>query len=377
MVNYSKPVHARIHTLLALQVFSSSAHAINVNNQFSINATFNGVYQYGFFQDNIDEAGRLVADKGRGNGGVDLELDFTPTEIDEFYVLLQYSADNGLNDIWMGPVVPNGHPLEDDLKNINGKSRDYITEAWYRHYFEFGENLGVGITGGILDSTIYVDDNEYANDELTQFMNNMFINDQVANPPSYDWGGLVEFDFGSWTLSSVAMFLKTGDDANRHFQYYVTQLRFGTESILGEGHYRILAYTTNKRFLNVSGDGFERLQGMGGSFDQQLGENLGIFFRAYRQKEDAAVDFQWDVSGGMNIIGNLWGRIDDEFAIGYGYIKGGNGDIQSIHVFETYYKFQINSFSSLTLDLQYMKDSLKQVDDRKVWIPGVRFIAYF
>ena len=138
-----------------------------------------------------------------------------------------------------------------------------------------------------------------------------------------------------------------------------------------------MAYTTNARFLNPSSDGFEKLQGIGGSLDQQLGETQGIFVRAYLQDEDAALDYQWDLSGGLNVSGNLWGRAIDEFAIGYGYLKGGNGDIRSTRVFETYFKFQLNSFANLTVDLQYIKDKLKSAKDRKAWIPGVRFIAEF
>ena len=376
-MNCSMPIRARIFAPLVLQILSFSAYAFDVNNQLSINATFKGIYQYGFFQNNIDEAGKSVASKGRGTGGVDLELDFKPTEIDQFYILLQYSAGNGLNDVWAGAFTPFGHPLENDIRDVNGSGRDYIHESWYSYRFEFNNNQSIGITGGIIDSTNYVDDNEYANDELTQFMNDLFINDPVVNLPSYDWGGAVEFDFGQWTLSGVAMFSKTGDDANQHYQYYVTQLRYSTESILGEGHYRILAYTTNSRFLNPSSDEFEKLQGIGGSFDQQLGETQGIFARAYLQDEDAAVDYLWDLSGGVSISGDLWGRVNDEAGIGYGYLSGGNGVIHSTRVFETYLKLQLDSFANLTFDLQYIKDKLKGVKDRNVWIPGIRLIAEF
>ena len=78
--------------------------AFPINDQLSISATLKGVYQYGFFRDNIDETGKSVAIKGRGVGGVDLEVDFKSTEADQFYILLQYSADNGLNDIWAGAL---------------------------------------------------------------------------------------------------------------------------------------------------------------------------------------------------------------------------------------------------------------------------------
>ena len=34
----------------------------------------------------------------------------------------------------------------------------------------------MGVTGGIIDSTVYVDNNEFANDQDSQFMNEAFVN---------------------------------------------------------------------------------------------------------------------------------------------------------------------------------------------------------
>ncbi len=68
-----------------------------------------------------------------------------------------------------------GDTIESDLSVFSSVNRDAgptdgipeITEAWYEHYFF---NKDIGLTGGLLDFTVYFDQNEYANDETTQFL---------------------------------------------------------------------------------------------------------------------------------------------------------------------------------------------------------------
>ncbi len=56
-------------------------------------------------------------------------------------------------------------------------------------------------TGGIIDSTDYVDENAYANDEYTQFMNEALVNGPNGFAPSYDIGGAVEWEIGIWDIT--------------------------------------------------------------------------------------------------------------------------------------------------------------------------------
>ena len=59
----------------------------------------------------------------------------------------------------------------------------------------------MGVTGGIIDSTVYVDNNEFANDQDSQFMNEAFVNSANAAFPSYDLGGAAEFASGQWSVN--------------------------------------------------------------------------------------------------------------------------------------------------------------------------------
>src|SRR4030043_2433333 len=151
------------------------AFAYDVNDKLRIEGTLTGVSQYGDFDvDGIDNA-------DRGAAVLDLGMNFHPSDSDEFQITLSYADGNGLNPIFPFSLVPFADDLEDDLKDINGRNRDYLLEAWYKHTFVLSENVSLGITGGIIDSTGYIDDNNVANDECGQFMNEVFVNHRNVN----------------------------------------------------------------------------------------------------------------------------------------------------------------------------------------------------
>ena len=202
-----------------------------LGDKLSISAPLYGVYQYGNFDNAYDADGNEIDDKGAGAIGVDLEISYTPTERDEFFALLRFGIDNALNDIWPGPLAPFAHDLEDDLKDINGRNRDYLLAAWYKHTFDL-DTSSLGLTGGIVDSTDYVDSNNFANDEMGAFMNDVFVNNPLANLPSYDPGAAAEFEIGPWGVNGLAMNSRTEEDSS--YNYYALQGSYSYESSLGE-----------------------------------------------------------------------------------------------------------------------------------------------
>ena len=99
------------------------------------------------------------------------ELVYNPTEQDQLFVKLGFAAGNGLNEVSPFVLAPWAADLEADVKDINGRDRSYLLEAWYAHTFKLAEDNSLQITGGIIDPAFYVNENAYANDEYTQFMN--------------------------------------------------------------------------------------------------------------------------------------------------------------------------------------------------------------
>jgi porin len=368
----------------------------DLNEKLSIEGTLTGVYQHGYF--NVEG----IKNTGRGLSVLDLGVNFHPTDRDEFQITLSYAAGNGLNTIVPFSLLPYADDLEDDLKNINGRNRDYLLEVWYKHTFTFTKDVSLGATFGIIDSTRYIDDNAFANDEVAQFMNDIFVNNTLANLPSYDIGGVVELDISNFSIRGLVMNSRTGpereqigvkwcekhqewgpvynvEEGGKNYNYYALQLGYKVDTPIGEGNYRIYGFTTNKRFLDWDGTGKENLQGFGISADQKLSEIIGAFARLGWQ-DDKATDVIYDAvySGGLNINGKPWGRENDEIGLGYAYLNGADkAEIDNTNAVEAYAKFKISEFSDITFDVQYINDNMKQIKDREGFIYGVRLNTYF
>jgi porin len=350
------------------------ACAYDVNEKLSINGSLTGVYQYGDYD---------VKGTGNKDGGavvLDLGTNFHPTDRDEFQILLSFAAGNGLNQNNPFSLTPYADDLEDDLKNINGRNRDYLLLAWYKHTFKFSENTSLALTGGIIDATAYIDDNAFANCETSQFMNQIFVNHKNVNLPSYDLGSALELNVSNFSIRGVAMNTKyeDGEGAFKNYNYYALQIGYALDTAIGKGNYRLFGFTTSKSFTDWDEAGKENLQGIGISADQQLSSIVGVFARMTWQDDAAVIDHQTAYSGGVNINGKWWGREKDEIGLGYAYLIGADdSDIDNTNAIETYVKFQISNFSDISLDVQYIDDNLRHEDNRKGVIYGIRANAYF
>jgi porin len=332
-----------------------SAVAYDVTDKLSFEVTGTGVYQYGDFKDTDS----LIDEKGSGAVVVDLLGDFHPTDRDQFQVILSYASGNALNDEAAQAgftLAPFADDLEDDLRDINGRNRDTLLTAWYKHTFG-NENSSSGLTGGIIDSTAYLDDNAFANDELAQFMNDIFVNNTLLNLPSYDIGAAVELDSGKWHVRGVAMNSLTGpeDQGGRSYNYYGAQFGYTYKSPGGnEGNYRIIAYTTTKDFANATGTAFEPLRGVGISVDQAFSEKLGLFARLGWQDDDAAVDHKAVYSIGLAVSGIR--KAKDTAGVGIALLDGAdNSGLDDTVAFEGYVKFQLGEYADVSFDIQYME----------------------
>jgi porin len=359
--------------LLGIMI-SGIASAYDVNEKLSIEGTLTGIYQYGDY----DVKG--MDNKDGGAAALDLGLNFHPSKADEFHIAVSFAAGNGLNENNPFSLIPYADDLGDDLKNINGRNRDYLLEAWYKHTFEFSETTSLAVTGGIIDATAFIDNNAFANDEKTQFMNQIFVNHKNVNLPSYDLGGALELNISNVSIRGVVMNSKFEDEDEtfRNYSYYALQIGYALETAMGKGNYRIYGFTTNKKFSDWDEAGKEGMKGIGISADQQLSPVFGVFIRTSWQDDVAVIDHEAVYSGGVNINGKLWGRELDEVGLGYAYLTSADkSDIDSTNAFETYARFNITKFSDITLDVQYIADDLRHDDDRDGWIYGIRANAYF
>jgi len=379
MGNIKKPDPGLLLAILGIfLVYGSIGYAYDINETLSIGGIIAGVYQH----QSISDAPGFESE-GRGVLVFQPEVSFMPTDSDEVFAKFGFGAGNGLMEEGESPffLAPWASDVQDDYKNINGRNRDYLLTAWYKHTFTFSERHTLGLTGGIIDATDYLDENVFSNDEFTQFMNEALVNGPNAFLPSYDIGGAVEWELGAFSVKGAVMAIGSNDEEGEFedsYVFYGLQFGYNVDFGLGEGNYRLLVDTTSSDFRNVAGTKKERMTCTMISFDQQLGEVLGAWIRFGWQLDDKAVlDCKTLYSGGLNVAGNLWGRESDNIGIGYAHLRGGNLDLDHTDVFEVYGRFVLNDIFAITGDVQYMKDSMKVGDSPSGWIFGLRATAEF
>ncbi|MGC8754739.1 MAG: carbohydrate porin [Thermosulfidibacteraceae bacterium] len=348
------------------------SHAYELSEKLSIEGSLSLVYQW------LEHKTGDFEDRDRGAGVFELNVDFKPTDVDEFFLRGSVASRNALNRVNPFELTPYADDLSDDLHHINnhaGSWRNNLMEAWYKRSFKFSNNSTIGVTIGLIDTTRYIDENRFANDELTQFMNEVFVNAPTANLVSYDLGGTLEFYKDNFSLR--VSFINSKTESGYHYNYLATQLGLKVDTILGEGNYRIYGFVSSEIAS-------ERLYGVGVSFDQDLiKDKLGAFLRAGWQNDHNEVTYRSFVSLGLSYFFSLLDR-EMNFGIGYSYLDGTKkADISYTHACEAYLKLLLAKYkvisSYLTFDIQYIKDRIREEEprNREGWIYGIRWVTSF
>ena len=267
-----------------------------------------------------------------------------------------------------------GVGVDNDLKvfsNVNRDSDDCdniisLTEVWYEHYLK---KTPLTLTIGKIDSTVYVDKNEYANDETTQFLGNIFRNSPTVEFPDNSVG--VHFGLEPVDFMDAHLLLMEGDSDWEdifHGNFFAAELNFKPKLFDRDGNYRILGWVNSQDHTkwNDASKTREKGFGFGLSFDQEITDIFGIFARYGWQNpeqrlngldDDFSLEHSW--SSGVQIKGGLWNREDDVLAFAVGqaipsddYKKAGT-DLKAKEEghFEAYYSFKLNDHLALGPDI--------------------------
>lgn len=289
-----------------------------------------------------------------------------------------------------------GAGLTDDLKlfsSVNADASDcdgnvFVNEAWYEHYLK---SIPLTVTFGKLDPTYFIDTNEYANNETSQFLADMFVNSCIVEFPSDNAAG-IRFGFQPGALFDIDAVVLDGDsDWEDIFDgiFLAGQINFKPKIFDRPGNYRLLAWRNNQphtKWTDTSRDkeiGF----GFGLSLDQKITDLIGVFARYGWQNPEVylpseSFSLRDSFSLGAQLKGCPWGRPDDVLGLAFGQIfpskkyKSAN-DLQAkteSH-FECYYNFKVNDHLSLSPDLQviwqpYGKDAAN--GDGTIVVGGLR-----
>jgi porin len=297
------------------------------------------------------------------------------TERDEFFIKLGFAAGNGIVNFSPFSPAPWAADLEDDVKNINGRNRDYLLTAWYKHSVP-AETHQLYLTFGLIDATDYLDENVYSNDEFSQFLNQALVNGPNFFAPSYDPGAAVQWNVNALSLNAVAMAVGENDNGES-YQYYGAQIGYTVNTARGQGNYRAALFGTSEDFTGPNGADGKKRQGVLFSFDQQVMANAGVFIRFGWQDDTAAIQNEGIFSGGLDLNGKLWRRTQDHLGIGFAYVDGGNLDIEHARISEVYWRVALSEVTEFTLDLQYIHETLRTGVSQDGFLPGMRLVSSF
>ncbi len=271
-----------------------------------------------------------------------------------------------------------GAGVEDELKVFSNVNRDAddsnngisLTEVWYEQHFK---SIPLILTFGKIDSTAYLDTNEYANDECGQFLGHMFRNSPAIEFPDDNAAGMRLSVEPVSFLDIELIAMDTDADWEDIFDnlFFSGQFNFKPNLFERTGNYRFYAWLNGKDHIKWSDVSRikEKNYGFGISFDQELTDNLGMFARygcqnsaVYSSGEDFSLEQSW--GAGFQLVGNLWGRDDDIFAIAFGQIMpsddykkaGSNLKARSEDHLEVYYSFKVNDHLTVSPDFQVIGD---------------------
>jgi carbohydrate-selective porin OprB len=274
--------------------------------------------------------------------------------------------------------------------NVNRDQNDTgatvpMTELWYEQYL-FGKQIV--ITAGKMDPANYVDQNEYAHDETTQFLARIF-----KQNPAIEWpddntlaARLIMAPKFAPYLSIESTYFDADNDWDNVFDrpFISAQLNFKPSKIFGldpeqwDGNYRFYWWLNARDHSKLVAQGESPADnvknnntGFGLSVDQMITDVFGLLARFGWQNpalalastsspNSAPCEASW--SGGMRMTGKYWSRPDDvaAFAVAQVFPKeliknmdNGDGGAAEGH-FEIYYKCQIFKWLAITPDLQWI-----------------------
>jgi hypothetical protein len=362
---------AQLAGLLLSMLSTTRVVAYDINEQLSIGGVLAGTIQC----QNLSDAPSF-SDTCETAVPFQPAISIRPTKADEVFFKLGFAAGNGIKAVTPFVLPQWSADLEDDVTNINGRNRDTLLTAWYRHKARLSEGSMLEATFGIIDATDYLDENAYANDEYTQFMNSALTNGPNVFLPSYDIGAALRWDTQSWSFRGIYMDVGENDDGN-NYSFYGLQAGYSVATDIGTGNYRVVIAGASDDFLNPSGTQLEGRSVMLVSLDQAFGQVVGGWIRTGWQSDDSAIDYKSILSGGVDLRGGGWNRDGDNIGLGFAHLRGGNLAVDSTDIAEVYYRWQVNALFGLTADLQYQKDTYKIGRGPSGWTFGLRAVAAF
>lgn len=283
------------------------------------------------------------------------------------------------------------------------------------------------LTAGNLAVIDIFDNNAYAHDARTQFLNWALIAhgafDYAADARGYTWGAAVEYFYDEWTFR-LGRFMQPVESNGlpldtRLFTHYGDQIEFErTHQLRGQpGALRLLIFRNVANmggFEDAVADGTkngvtpqlarvrkERQKlGFGFNAEQSVTSDVGVFLRASandgKSETYAFTEIERSVAVGAAIKGTGWGRAGDTIGIanvrnglskahraylaagGVGeFIGDGRLSYGLENIIEAYYSLKATRSTAITFDIQHIRNPAYNRDRGPVTVGSVRLHASF
>ncbi len=216
---------------------------------------------------------------------------------------------------------------------------------------------------GKIDVHSMTDNNEYANDETSQFLNSLFVRSVgtvFAEHGNYYVPGIyisvqpIDLVSVTYTYSHDG-----GEDLFDNAQHWI-ELGLHPQLMGLPGNYRIGFIKHDIDFTEIKTGDTTHNTGFNISADQALSDNIGVFFR-YASQDDTLEENEVisAMSGGLYLGGGLWGMEKDGAGVAYGKLelnKDIAGTDKGESVLEVYYSHELFGSMNMTADIQMYQD---------------------
>lgn len=286
------------------------------------------------------------------------------------------------------------------------------------------------LTAGNLAVSDLFDNNAYAHDARSQFLNWALVDngafDFAADARGYSWGAALDYTDGPWSVRAGRFLLPAESNGlpldRRFFKHYGDQVEVEQRHtwLAQPGVVRVLAFRDRARMGGfrdalaaaasssvdsgvpaVADVRRERSKtGVGVSIDQALGESAGLFARASRNdgasETYAFAEIERAVSAGVTLQGDLWRRVGDTLGVAFvrnglsqahrdylaaggvgAFIGDGRLDYRAEQIAEAYYRIALGTRVALSFDWQHVANPAYNRARGPVDIGGLRLHAQY
>ena len=294
-----------------------------------------------------------------------VRLHWEPIKDGKFFFQVQ----GGVSDIHSNPSSLGMvlSPLNSQASRTSPGGEASISDVLYTQHFA---DKKMFVSLGWTDPESFIDENRFAGNGRTQFINTIFNNEPIfdgidANLPIIAVGFNPEERFKLTMLAQSSTYAGRSDDERKgDFEDIADspliggQLTYSPSFGKLKGNYRIFGWTNTYDQPRIDGSEESINWGIAFNMDQDLTENFGIFARL--GKGNGAVnDITWSWSTGTHWQGPIPGREQDVWGVAAGGVQGNkhtdNKDME-FH-YETYYQVKLTDNFSIVPDLTYVNNS--------------------